>query len=302
VAALHREIATKPRPMKDRNGQVVMRPELDAEGKPVLKDGRPVMHPVMRHGAPYEANRTLEVVKKMFFLAQVWGFVPEDFRNPAVGIERFKETKRERWITHEELPELAKAIDAENNVYARAAVWLYLFTGCRRSELLGAKWEQVDETRCELFLPTTKAGRAFTVPLSPPAMSILSSLPRIAGNPFIFPSLQPRGERKEPGHLVNIDKAWRRVRKAAGVADVRLHDLRRTVGSWLAMDGASLLVIGKTLNQTSPATTAVYARLSQDPVRAALDKHAKRILAIVKPKRKSKAKVTNLAQWRGSKG
>ncbi len=86
--------------------------------------------------------------------------------------------------------------------------------------------------------------------------------------------------KKEGKHLVNIDKAWRRARKAAGVEDVRLHDLRRTVGSWLAQAGNSLHLIGRVLDHTSPATTAVYARFGEDQVRQALEDHGKRIMGV----------------------
>jgi integrase len=261
--------------MIGRGGKVVEKPTRDANGRIVKKDGKPVMRPVMRPGAPYEANRCLEVLKRAFNLAVVWGFLPDDHRNPCVGIQRFKETKRDRWVTHEELPALAKAIDAEEDVFIKAALWLYLFTGCRRAELLSAKWEQVNFDRRELRLPETKSGRAFTLPLSAPAVAILDNLPQVEGCPYVFPA-----KFGKTGHLVNIDKPWRRIRAAAGVPDCRLHDLRRTVGSWLAMDGASLLLIGKTLNQTSPAATAVYSRLSEDPVRAALERHAEKLVKI----------------------
>jgi integrase len=235
-------------------------------------------------GGPYPANRTLALVSKMWNLAATWGVVPDGYGNPARGIDHFRETKRDRWVTAAELPKLAKAIDAEENVYVRAALWLYLFTGMRRNELLTAKWEYFDKDRRELRLPETKAGRPFVVPLSGPAMVILDNLPRLKGNPYILPSLKVRREGEPPKHLGDISHRWIEVRTAAGVGDVHLHDLRRTVGSWLAMDGASLLVIGKTLNQTSPATTQVYARLSEDPVRAALERHAKRVVAVAKGK------------------
>lgn len=101
---------------------------------------------------------------------------------------------------------------------------------------------------------------------------MLRRLPRIEGNPYLLPG------HRHGRPLVNIDKPWRRVRKAAGIEDVRLHDLRRTVGSWLAQAGNSLHLIGKVLNHSSPNTTAVYARFGQDQVRQALEDHGKRIL------------------------
>lgn len=224
---------------------------------------------------PYEANRVVELLSKMFELATRWGFLPEGSTNPARGIDIFKEKKRDRWVRPDELPRLAAAIAQEQNLYARAAIWLYLLTGVRKSELLKAKWQDVDFSRLELRLPDTKSGRTHYIPLSKPVIKILSNLPRIEGNPYILSGTV------EGRHLVNISKPWRRIRKMAQLEDVRLHDLRRTVGSWLACAGNSLLLIGRVLNHSNPSTTAIYARLAEDHVRKALEDHGERILETV---------------------
>lgn len=210
----------------------------------------------------------------MFELARRWAFLPETAANPARGIDKFKEHKRDRWVTPEELPKLAAAIAREPNLYIRAALWLYLLTGVRKTELLKARWDDVDFVRCALRLPETKAGRIHYVPLSAPAVAILQALPRQEANPYVLPG-QRAGQ-----HVVNVDDSWQRARKEAGVEDVRLHDLRRTVGSWLALAGNSLPLIGRVLNHTDPKTTAIYARLGDDPARQALADHAERITAI----------------------
>lgn len=232
------------------------------------------MHTKIGQAHRYEANRVLELVSKVFELARHWGFVPDDHPNPARDIDHFREEKRDRWITPEELPRLARAIDQEQNCYARAALWLYLLTGARRSELLTAKWSDINWSQKELRIPETKAGRAHYLPLSEPALALLRDLPRLEGNPYVLPGL------KEHSHLVNISKPWRRIRTSAGVPDVRLHDLRRTVGSWLAQAGNSLHLIGRVLNHSNQSTTAIYARFGQDHVREVLEAHAKRLLAI----------------------
>ena len=198
--------------------------------------------------------------------------MPRDFPNPAHGIDRFKEYKRDRWVNPEELPRLAQAFESEPNIYVRMALWLYLLTGVRKGELLFAKWTDIDWQRQELRLSETKAGRVHYVPLSAPAMAILRDLPRMESNPYIL-----------PGHihgrpLVNINLPWTRIRKLAGVEDVRLHDLRRTVGSWLAQSGNSLHLIGRVLNHSNQSTTAIYARFGQDHVRQALEDHAARVM------------------------
>ncbi|MDX1400328.1 MAG: site-specific integrase [Kiloniellales bacterium] len=230
------------------------------------------LHHKIGQRAPYEANRVLALIRKMLNSAREWGFVAETYVNPASGISFHPEKSRDRWVTPQELPRLAKAIDEEPNIYARAALWLYLLTGVRKNELLRARWDDIDWDRKELRLRETKSGRVHYVPLSEPAVTILRGLPREENNPYILP-----GARKGQ-HLVNISKPWLRIRKAAGVEDVRLHDLRRTVGSWLAQAGNDLHLIGKVLNHSSPTTTAVYARFSQDVVHQALEEHGQRLM------------------------
>ena len=232
------------------------------------------LHTKLGRRTPYEANRTLALLSKMFELARRWGFVPEGHINPARDIDRFGEAKRDRWVTPEELPRLAQAINEEPNPVARHALWLYLLTGCRKTEILKAKWDDVDLSRAELRLPETKAGRVHYLPLSAPALALLRSIPRADGSPYLLPG------RGLSGHLVNIQKPWTRVRAAAGVADVRLHDLRRTVGSWLAQSGNSLHLIGKVLNHSNQSTTAIYARFGDDSVRTALEQHGAKIMGI----------------------
>ena len=220
------------------------------------------------------ANRVLALVSKMWELAELWGYIEEGKPNPARKIEHFKEIKRDRYIKHEEFPLLAESIKDESNQIAQAAMWLYLLTGLRRSELLSLEWASVDLDRQEIRLGDTKAGRVHYLPLSAPAVSILSTIPRLIGNPYVLTG------RLSGKHLVNIDKPWRRVRKAAGLEDVRLHDLRRTVGSWLAQDGSSLPLIGKVLNHSNSSTTQIYARFADDSGRKALDSHGQKIIKI----------------------
>jgi integrase len=110
-------------------------------------DVSPLFFEISKERGVYEGNRTLALLHKMFNLAGLWGYVEENAPNPAHGIQKNKEQKRDRWVTHEELPRLAMAIDAEPHYYARMALWLYLLTGVRKSELLTAKWHAVDFER-----------------------------------------------------------------------------------------------------------------------------------------------------------
>jgi integrase len=232
----------------------------------------------IRKRTPYQANRTLALISSMYNMAAEWEIVPTDFQNPARLSKnvRFTEKERDRWVTPDEMPALAKAIDAEANPYIRAAFWCYLLTGVRKSELLKVKWAHVDWERKELKLPDTKPGRTHFVPLTAPVLALLQDLPRLESNPYVFPGQRP-GK-----HLSNISFAWLRIRKAAGVEDVRLHDLRRTVGSWLAQSGATLHLVGKVLGHSKPSTTAVYAHFADNHVREALDRHAAQVVAAAK--------------------
>ena len=231
-------------------------------------------------GHPREANNVRNLLQTMFRFASENGFVPRDHPNPAQGVDKFPERSRERWVRPSELPRLAEAIEEEPNLYVRAAFWLLLLTGLRKSELLTAEWEQVDFERGELRLDETKSGRRHYVPLCEPAMEILKNLPREKDNEHILPG-------KIPGqHLVNISKPWGRIRRKANLTDVRIHDLRRTVGSWLVASGHSLQIVGKLLNHSNPSTTQIYAHLAQDPVREAMEQHGSKIVEIYKLRRK----------------
>ena len=228
---------------------------------------------VGKNDGPYTANRLLALLSKMFELAKTWYMLGEDAPNPAKRIEKYKENSRERWVTPEELPRHVESIDQEANPYVRTAIWCYLLTGCRKTELLQAKWEHVDLDRGELRILETKNSRAAVVTLTTTAREMLRTLPRVEGNPHVFPG------RMAGRHMVNIDKRWRKIRKRAGLDDVHIHDLRRTVGSWMAQGGASLLVIQKGLHHESYRSTLVYSRLSQDPVKEAFESHDTRLLA-----------------------
>ena len=238
------------------------------------------LHPrdvAMLHGqiggtAPYAANRVVALVRKMFNLAHLWGvYVGE---NPAIGIELFPEEKRDRFLQPQELPKLFTALNEEPSPYVKAAFLVALLTGARRGEVLSMRWEDVDIEQAVWRIPHTKAGRPHLLPLPQPVVTLLRELPHMLGCPYVFPG------RDGKGHLVNIAKAWTRVRSRAGLTDVRIHDLRRTLGSWLAASGASLVLIGHALNHTQVSTTAIYARMNLDPVRTALEGNAERMLAL----------------------
>lgn len=223
---------------------------------------------------PYAANRFTEIVAKMFVLGRTWGKLPKDAANPAIGIEPFPEQKRRRYVTTAEMPKLAEAIDAEDNEFARHAIWLLLLTGVRRTELLKSKWSDIDWGLRTLYVGQTKNGEPVLAPLSNAAITQLKLIARIEGNPYVICG------KVTAQHLKNLRSAWMRVRAAAGLEDVTLHDLRRTVGSWLVREGSSLHLVGAVLNHKDAKTTAGYAYFQIGDRQAALDRHGEKVVGL----------------------
>lgn len=221
---------------------------------------------------PVRANRVHSLVRKIFNFAKSEGLFEGD--NPAVGVERFKERSRERFVQPGELPALFKAIRAEKDPFIQGVFLMIVFTGVRKGEALAARWEHVDLEKGIWRIPTTKADRPHLLPLPSPVVKMLKRLPRFSGNPHIFPG------RKTGEPLKSLKSAWSRILEAAELQDVHIHDLRRTLGSWLAGGNTSTAIIGKILNHTDPKATAVYARLNVEPVRAVLESNAQLMLEI----------------------
>jgi integrase len=143
----------------------------------ITTDDMATLHAEIGSKHPYAANRLLEIVRKMYNLGRKWGLVPMDKANPASGVERFPETKRRRFVTPDELPQLSKAIEQEFDEYVRHAIWLLLLTGLRRGELLNAKWSDIDWKQRTLSIPKTKNGEALLAPLSHAAIAASKSCP-----------------------------------------------------------------------------------------------------------------------------
>ena len=140
-----------------------------------------------------------------------------------------------------------------------------LLTGARRANVLSMSWEDVNLQRGTWTIPRTKNGEAHTVPLVGEAIAILTVRKSSSEGPWVFPGPGATG------HLVEPKKAWARILRRAGIENLRIHDLRRSLGSWQAATGANLSIIGKTLAHKNVSTTAIYARLSLDPVRASME-------------------------------
>jgi integrase len=201
--------------------------------------------------------------------------------NPARGVKKAPVRKVERFLSEAEIARLAEALDAEaqhsGNPYPPTAIKLLLLTGCRKGEIANLRWDHVDFERECLRLPDSKTG-AKVVYLNAPARALLQELPRMANSLRVIPGIRADGAGPA------IDKVWSRVRKAAGFTDVRLHDLRHSFASVGAAGGLSLPVIGALLGHKHAATTARYAHLSADPLRAANDAVGARIAAAMNRK------------------
>ena len=224
---------------------------------------------------PTVANRALEMLVKMFNLAEAWELRPAG-KNPCRFVRRYKvQPQHERFLTPEELHRLGQALDAAPaerlaSQHGATAIRLLVLTGCRRNEILGLSWEDVDFKAGELRLPDTKTG-ARVVPLTPPAAEVLTVLSRVPGNPWVFPG------RKRGTHQRNINDSWDRIRKRARLDGVRLHDLRHSFASRALALGESLSMIGKLLGHTQIQTTARYAHLARESVKASTAKVAESI-------------------------
>jgi integrase len=221
---------------------------------------------------PYQANRVLAVLSMMFNLAEQWGLRP-DGSNPCRRIERFAERHRERMLSPTELGRLGDALAAyDGSPYGVAAIKLLVFTGARFGEIMNLEWSWIDFDRGEARLPDSKTG-AKTLHLPPPALAVLAELPRVAGNQHVIVG------HKTGAAMVNLGKPWRAIRAAAGLHDVRLHDLRHAFASVAASSGMGLPIIGKMLGHAQAATTHRYAHLASDPVKAAAAAVAEKIAA-----------------------
>jgi len=257
-----------------RNDRAVLRNHLRGWRARALSDitkhDLECLHADLGRTAPYQANRAVALLRKMFNLALDWGlFLGE---NPAAHIRFHPEEKRQRYLLPDELPRVFGALQDEKNEYARAAFVAAILTGARRQEVLEMKWDDLDLDRALWRVPQASGGPAHTIPLPAQLAGLLRHLPKAERNPYVF-----IGE-VVGGHIVNIKRAWQRIRVKAGIADVRIHDLRRTFGAWLAASGESLALIGQVLNHRSPVTTAGYASLKLDPIREAIERNSKRLI------------------------
>mgnify|MGYP001766162673 CR=1 FL=1 len=290
----HVAVRLSPRTAKEQRRIVEkhLRPEfqgLKVEGF-TSQDARR-LHFAMRK-TPRQANYTLGILSKALSLAEEWGMRPEG-RNPCSRIDKYPEASRDRFLTPVEVERLGRTlIDAETiglpwvldeddepskhlakpenrrtavDPTAVAVVRLLLLTGARLSEITELEWGHVDFERGTIALPHQKgrARRAHVVPTA--AMDLLARRPRVEGSPWVFPRAT------DPARTISvfvIENAWARIRTAAEMKDVRLHDLRHTVGTWAARTGANAFQIRDVLRHSGVAMTGRYVNRDDEPLRA----------------------------------
>lgn len=242
-----------------------------------------------RSATPRQANMMLSVCSKVFNLAEVWEMRPEG-SNPCRKIDRYRENHRERFLSAEELGRLGTTLRQAESVgllrkngvptlYRRvttATVELLLFTGCRLSEILNLKWEQVEFADGKITLLTTKSGRPQQVTMNAPARQVLKELEATKSSDWVLPSVSST---KRPLSKAGIEAAWTKVRSAAQLDDVRLHDLRHTVGTYAAQSGANAFLVRDLLRHKNLAMTGRYVNRADEPVRTLSDQVGERISA-----------------------
>lgn len=223
-------------------------------------------------GTPYQANRAASMLSKLFNLAEDWG-MRQAGSNPARRIKKNREEEKKRYLSDDEQVRLGEVLaealeDGTESVYVVSAILLLIYTGCRLSEILTLRWDYV--TSHHLELPDSKTGRR-RIPLPREAYDIIAGLPREPGNPFVILG-DVQGQK-----LVNLQKPWNRIRKSAGIEDVRMHDLRHTYASVAMKDGIDPFTLKEILGHKNLTTTLRYAHLADDAVQSAAGSVAARL-------------------------
>lgn len=231
------------------------------------------------------ANRLVAIISAVFNFGIRENYISTI--NPCSGVRKYKTVSRDRFLTFDELESFFAALEPETELF-QDFFKLLLYTGARKSNVLAMKWSDInlDLKRWRIAETQTKNKDVNIVPLSEAALQILkvrntSNQKAVSPSVFVFPGMS------EDGYLKDPKRAFDRVRKRMKVSDIRMHDLRRTLGSYMAIGGTSLPIIGKALNHKSQVSTAIYARLSNDPILEAVNLASKLMVRGARDKQKS---------------
>lgn len=279
--AEYAELHKKPRTVTEdrRNLALHVLPAIGGIRLPsITKQDIAKLHHAMRE-KPVAANRVLALISSILGWAERIG-ERADGTNPCRNITKYKEKPRERYLDKDEITRLGDAIAAAEATGAAdwraiTAIRLYLLTGARKSEILTLRWDWIDFEAGVARLGDSKTG-AKNLFLPAPALDILTRIPRLEGNPYVIPGDRPAAP------FVGLWKIWNRIRDAAGLGDVRIHDLRHSFASAAIGGGDSLFIVGKLLGHKKSVTTERYAHLAADPAQAAADRTGNRIAALMK--------------------
>lgn len=225
--------------------------------------------------SPYTANRMLSLIKHMYSIAIKQGHI-KSRENPAEFVRKFPEQSRDRFLQSDEIKRFFEALENEDNQVFKNYVLLSLFTGQRRNSVLSMRWDNVDLKNGLIYIPDTKNGEPMQIPMTTQTKELLESMKVEAEGEWVIPS-----NKSASGHLEDPKRPWQDLLRRAGIKNLRLHDLRRTQGSYQAITGASTNIIGKSLGHKSTSATMIYARLSADPVREAMQKSTDKIMGFV---------------------
>lgn len=231
----------------------------------------------------YLANRGVALLRSIYASAVDIGFRGD---NPASNIKPFPEQSRDRFLQPEEVAAFFQSLAKESEII-RDLFTVALLTGARRGNVQTMRWDELHLDGQIWRIPgeRSKNGEPMHVHLSAECVEILRRRRASNGNsPWVFPG------KSAAGHISDPYDSFERVVRRAGIENLRPHDLRRTLGSWQAIAGSSLVVIGKSLGHRTQAATAIYARLSHDPVAKSVDTATAAILAAAKPSKTTKRK------------
>lgn len=215
--------------------------------------------------APATVEKLRVMLNRSFELAAKWG-IPGSQPNPVKHIPRRKfSNARERYLSADDAKRLHKAVAASSNPQLANIVGLLLLTGARRNELLHARWENVDLERRAWFIPDSKTGKSRYVPLSQPAIDLIGKLPKFRNCPWLLPNPKTL----KPFH--SVKHSWDTARDEAGLAGLRLHDLRHSAASFMINAGIDLYAVGKILGHADHQSTMRYSHLANDTLLAAVE-------------------------------
>jgi integrase len=220
------------------------------------------------HHGRYSANRVVALVSSVFAKAIDWGFQGP---NPTTGVKKFAEESRERFLTQAEMPRFLAALAQDPDADFRDFILIGLLTGARTGNVLAMAWREVDLAEAVWRIGRTKSGKAQSVPLVPPALAILARRHASANGDWVFAG---RGNE----HVTTFRTSWRRLLQRAEIVNLRPHDVRRTLGSWMTKSGAALPIVKAALGHANVTTTQIYARAETSDLRRALETAATRML------------------------